>query len=1015
MMEHYMIEPFVGIVVPCFNAAATIGRALESIRLSHYANYEVILVNDGSTDRTPDILSEYALRDRRLVVIDQKNSGASSARNNGVAATSSDYIAFLDADDIFFADSLSERMKEFVQEDDSEMIGVFCPSIMLGENLEILRQEPLFNHLLPQNRLYFSSLYDSVFNPSSVILRKSEFTRAGGFDESLCPEEDFEFWHRVMRNGGYFKKVDNCYVGWVQRPASAEHANILKHHKQCRKVFERINGPTDAQSIEEFQRGLGGTIHFRRLTQKAFASSLMAAIIGQHSAAEEISYDISKIFLEQTYAAELVDTIKFCAMRIFCRSEADWPDALWPAIRVNVLSFLLGLSERFSHSCRVLVTAINFLNQLAIPEASRETAGAGPATPENNDRDALELLSISLIDEHREIADLIQRKSAELQVGLGWHYLLDLIWIIKNIRTLPQGSVVLDAGAGNGLLQFILADMGYRVVSADFSERVIPHSCLERYTILQADSGKPYDNEYIRHLSTEFNTRHSGNEPMAPSDALLRDQIDQSQQGNLIYYRVDICAMDQIDDASIDCIVSVSALEHNSQENLIVAVRELERVLKPGGPMLITVSAADKEDWYHEQSKGWCFTDTTLTRLFSLQRPRSNFNLYSRLFRELQSSTHLQQHLDPSYYRSGNNGMQWGRWDPQYQPVGIRKLGKGTGTRSKVREVALAPAPSRPHHFAQLSVPPLTALIDTTDGCNLHCAFCSRKNGKIRMMTVDEFELILGRISPFINSVQLSCAWEYSIAPNAHEIVRTLGRYNIESTSIYSNGQILPEQLAESIIESGISNLVFSIGEANQETYERIRKGGRFDRIVRNIEMVHRMKERAGTMKPCLCANLTLINSNIGELPDFVTLAHGIGITEIRGRHLILNEGMEMDAEVIRDTAKANGVIESARNQAAGYGMAFHIPRYSAANGDKDCRAPWSQLYIASNGEVAVCPRIHKYSTIGNLLHQEMQTVLASAPLADLQRQMQSRSFSNPVCGICTQNKETEIYINQGF
>src|SRR5208282_5261887 len=103
---------------------------------------------------------------------------------------------------IFFADSLSERMKEFVQEDDSEMIGVFCPSIMLGENLEILRQEPLFNHLLPQNRLYFSSLYDSVFNPSSVILRKSEFTRAGGFDESLCPEEDFEFWHRVMRNGG---------------------------------------------------------------------------------------------------------------------------------------------------------------------------------------------------------------------------------------------------------------------------------------------------------------------------------------------------------------------------------------------------------------------------------------------------------------------------------------------------------------------------------------------------------------------------------------------------------------------------------------------------------------------------------------------------------------------------------------------------------------------------------------------------------------------------------------------
>jgi MoaA/NifB/PqqE/SkfB family radical SAM enzyme/SAM-dependent methyltransferase len=1014
-MEGYMFEPFVGIVVPCYNAASTIGRTLESIRLSHYANYEVILVNDGSTDRTLDILNDYASRDGRLVVINQKNGGVSSAWNKGVAAISADYVAFLDADDVFFDKSLSERMKVFVEEDDPELIGVFCPAVMLGENLEILRQEPLFNHLLPQNRLYFSSLLDSLFEPSSVILKKNVFTDAGGFDELLYPAQDLEFWFRIMRNGGYFRKAEGCFVGWVQHPTSATSETILKHHNQFRKVFERISSPANGQNVAEFQQGWGRTTYYRSLTQRALVSSLMAAIIGQHSAAEEISHDISKIFLEQTSASELVDTIKFCAMRALCRSEADWPDSLWPPIRENVLRFLLGLCERFTNSCRVLVTVINHLVQLAVPDSARDSARAVPAAPESTDLDFLEILPVSLIDEHQDIVDMIHRKSAELNVGIGWHYLLDLIWIIKNVMALPRGSVILDAGAGNGLLQFILADMGYRVISADFSERVIPHTCLAQYTILQADSGRKYENEYIRHLSTEFQGRHNNNEPVAQPGASLRNQIDRCQQGTIIYYRVDICAMDQIDNASIDCVVSVSALEHNSPESLTVAVRELERILKPGRQMLITVSAADRGDWYHEQSKGWCFTDTTLTRLFSLQRPRSNFNLYSSHFKELKSCSHLQQHLDPSYYRSGNNGMPWGKWDPQYQPVGIRKLNTVSGALSSTLQAASAPALPRPHHPAQPSVPPMAAFIDTTDGCNLHCTFCSRNNSKIKMMTVDEFELILDRICPFINSLQLSCAWEYSISPNALDIVRTLGLYCIETTTIYTNGQILPEKLAESIIEAGITNLVFSIGEAKQETYERIRKGGIFDRVIRNIEMVHRMKERAGTMKPRLCANLTVINSNIGELPDFVTLAHELGISEIRGRHLILNEGMEMDTEVIRDEAYANGIIDTAYELTVRYGMTFHIPRYPSNGGEKNCRAPWSQLYIASNGDVAVCPRIHKYSTIGNLIYQEMHTLLSSTALADLQRQMQSRSFSNPVCGICTQNKETEIYINQGF
>jgi ubiquinone/menaquinone biosynthesis C-methylase UbiE len=132
--------------------------------------------------------------------------------------------------------------------------------------------------------------------------------------------------------------------------------------------------------------------------------------------------------------------------------------------------------------------------------------------------------------------------------------------------------------------------------------------------------------------------------------------------------------MADIPDSSIDDIVSISALEHNTIDGLRKVIKELLRVLKPGGKLLATLAAAKDNDWFHEESKGWCFTEKTLRDIFNLHDCPSNYDRYDELFDALKKSDELKNSLAKFYFESGDNGMPWGVWDPKYQAVGVCKI-----------------------------------------------------------------------------------------------------------------------------------------------------------------------------------------------------------------------------------------------------------------------------------------------------------------------------------------------------
>ena len=143
------------------------------------------------------------------------------------------------------------------------------------------------------------------------------------------------------------------------------------------------------------------------------------------------------------------------------------------------------------------------------------------------------------------------------------------------------------------------------------------------------------------------------------------------QPGEIEYHQACLDELACLESGEFDAVVSVSALEHNSPEKIPHIMSELRRTAKCGAPLLLTISTSP-EGGEHAPSHSWLLTENEIVKAYSMPDDyRTNFAQMAQISREMQAPQRLHRWLASSYYRGGDNGMPWGKWNPQYLPIAL--------------------------------------------------------------------------------------------------------------------------------------------------------------------------------------------------------------------------------------------------------------------------------------------------------------------------------------------------------
>ena len=185
------MSPKVSVIIPTYNRASLLPRAIDSVIGQSFQNFEVIIVDDGSTDGTADLLKSYANKSG-VRVFTTSNKGVSAARNLGIGQAKADWVAFLDSDDEWLPSKL-EIQNQWVKDN---------PSIDLvhGEEIWIrngVRVNPMNKHQKSGGDVFSDAVRLCCISPSTVMLKKSLFQEVGLFREDYPVCEDYDLWLKI--------------------------------------------------------------------------------------------------------------------------------------------------------------------------------------------------------------------------------------------------------------------------------------------------------------------------------------------------------------------------------------------------------------------------------------------------------------------------------------------------------------------------------------------------------------------------------------------------------------------------------------------------------------------------------------------------------------------------------------------------------------------------------------------------------------------------------------------------
>lgn len=263
--------PKISVITPTYNRAHLIGKAIASVQSQTFGDWEMIIVDDGSTDETRELICAYAEADARIRYIHQANTKSSGARNNGIKNCRGSYVAFLDSDDTFLPGKLARQVAFLESHPDIGLVG--CGWDEVDETGKLIRSVCPWQSTPVLN--IETLLLQCPFPPTAVLIRTDWLTQVGMFDEQQLYVEDWDVWVRLACAG--------CKMDWdrevlwrctLDRSSSGDlqiASNRSNHVEQMIHGTERV--------LDKFfnQRGLPD--HIKARSSAIYANAHMDAVV----------------------------------------------------------------------------------------------------------------------------------------------------------------------------------------------------------------------------------------------------------------------------------------------------------------------------------------------------------------------------------------------------------------------------------------------------------------------------------------------------------------------------------------------------------------------------------------------------------------------------------------------------------------------------------------------------------------------------------------------------------------
>lgn len=196
-------HPNVSVIIPTYNREDVISRAIDSVLEQTYTDYEIIIVDDGSTDNTEEVINELQREHDEITFFSQENAGAAVARNHGIRKANGNYIAFLDSDDQWLPEKLETQLELFRESDQANLGFVGANKIIYkcDSDDEVVSKKDFYQSRFSEKEQPFTledflSLKNPI-SPTTALISAKALEDVGGFDPECPPHEDFELWIRL--------------------------------------------------------------------------------------------------------------------------------------------------------------------------------------------------------------------------------------------------------------------------------------------------------------------------------------------------------------------------------------------------------------------------------------------------------------------------------------------------------------------------------------------------------------------------------------------------------------------------------------------------------------------------------------------------------------------------------------------------------------------------------------------------------------------------------------------------